>query len=102
MSELDRENLKQEERTRLVNDSEQVPANDAAAAKAKKKKIFIGVGILLLIGVILAIVLPLTLKGGSDDGINPITTPEYNPYAVDGTTIQATVFNQLFVIKAPA
>lgn len=47
----------------------------------------------------MAIVLPLTLKGSSDDGVNPIDTPEYNVYAVDATSLKATVFNQTFVIK---
>ena len=72
MSEIDKEDLKQEERARLVNDSEPIVNQQAAADKKKKKKIIFGaIGLLVLIGVILAIVLPLTLKK-SDGGFNPI------------------------------
>jgi len=69
MSELDNENVKQEEHQPLVNYSNQENSqNNNEAQRKKKKKILFGVvGFLILIGVILAIVLPLTLKK-KDDG----------------------------------
>lgn len=105
MSDIDREDLKQEERARLVNDSEP-SAQQIAEKKKKKKKILFGAIILLvIIGVILAIVLPLTLKkgggGGDDDnGFNPIDSQEYNDLAVEEDSITTTVFNQRFLLKS--
>ena len=60
---------------------------DADAAKSKKKKIIIGVvsGI-VVIGIILAIVIPLSLKSNDDNNTNPpdpFHFQEYNPYKVD-------------------
>ena len=67
-----------------------------------------------MIGVILAIVLPLTLKDSSDGGggdnpgpgpgpgptpLDPFDYPEYNPYYVDPTTIKSTVFKSEFIVK---
>lgn len=61
------------------------------------------IGILVLIGVILAIVLPLTLKKSDDDnGTNPIDSQEFNPFGVDTTTYTPTVFNVSFVLKNKA
>ena len=59
-----------------------------SAQSTRKKKIFIGLGILLVIGVILAIALPLGLKS-SDDGPSPARAPPtYNPYTADLATMQ--------------
>lgn len=107
MSDLDRENLRQEEReerARLVNDSDPSNAAQLAAKKKKKRNLFIGIGILIVIGVILAIVLPLTLKkggggGGGDDGINVIDSQEYNVFSVKEGSYNPTVFSAKFVLE---
>ncbi len=69
-------------------------------AKAKKKKIIFGlIGLLILIGVILAIVLPLTLKSSDDSGSGPLSTQEFNPFKIDPTYNKFSVFKGELVIN---
>ena len=74
-------------------------------AAAKKKKICYGIiGFLIVLGVILAIVLPLTLKKKDDpeptpptpqpeNPISPFDWQEYDPYVVDDSKTESTVFS---------
>ena len=66
----------------------------------KKKRIKYGIiGLLILIVVILAIVLPLTLKKGNSPYV-PFTYPHYNPYSTKSSVdLQSNVSG---VIQAPA
>lgn len=60
----------------------------------------IGVGILVAIGVILAIVLPLSLRNkGDDDNSDPYSYQEYNPYTVDPETWDFSVYKGEFIMK---
>jgi len=107
MSELepDREN-QNDEKAKLVNFSgnETNPIRDNAKAK-KKKILFIGIGLLILIGVILAIVLPLTLKkddgggGGGGGGEDPFSVQEYNPYTVDQGNVTFSTYKGDLIIR---
>ena len=64
--------------------------------------LFIGLGILILVGVILAIVLPLTLKKKDDPIDNPsdpYTYKEFNPFGLDKTTVVETMNSASFVLN---
>ena len=70
---------------------------------AKRKKIKWGIiGLLILIAVILAIVLPLTLKksgggGNNDNPDKPIVYSHYNPYGTkESTNLQSNISGILF------
>ena len=66
----------------------------------KKKRIKYGIiGLLILIVIILAIVLPLTLKKGDSPYNPPITYPHYNPYSTKSSVFLQS--NMSGVIQAP-
>ena len=115
MSDLDRENLKREtrkeERTPLNPSNNNVSgANERSgdfeetnnSSKKKKKIIYGAIGAVLVIGIVLAIALPLALKKDDENPDNPPGPPptpplpydyqEYNPYTTDDSQISSTVF----------
>lgn len=71
-----------------LNQSDQTGKLKNNIDKSKKKKVVWGVVIaILIVGVILAIVLPLTLKSSGGGHTDAFLTQEYNPFTVDPKTI---------------
>lgn len=118
MSDLDKDNYKQEKRNQKTplnpatnNVSADMERTGEATPNPRKKKIIYGIiGFVVLVGIILAIVLPLTLKKkdnppGPDPSPTPapipFNYPEYNPYEVDDSQTTATVFKAQYIIKDP-
>lgn len=102
MSDLDRENLKEE--TKPLNKKEKINESESGQAqppKKSKKKLIVGILIVIVIvGIILAIAIPLSKKSDDDnDGGDPFTYVEYNPYEVDTATYASTVWKAEFSVK---
>lgn len=89
----------------ITNDGDAEELLAAQRNEKKKKIIKFGIIGLLIVGVILAIVLPLTLKKKPDDPPSPPPAPPleyYNPYVIDPKSVQVFPSRTTGIISVPS